>query len=682
MSELGETKLYKLNKKFADAEGLPVFFVGRQLKETPKAAYLFGHGTTEVQTRFNSCCKCGLTLSHPGSILLGIGPYCLGDMGLREQILQGLSEVEVNEIIGKAVANLKVDKWIPKSCIKEVHDTTDIVEIPEGHPMLNGKKPSGGRRAFLSNENKIVILFPFDYKDLERVKSLAGPRYHHDRETNEKWWTCPLSVESAQSLQDWGFSLGKSLELFLEKAKIDVNEISGIEIPGLKGKLFDFQAKGVAFIERKNGRALIADEQGLGKSVESAAWLQLRRELRPAIIVVPASLKENWKRELERFLPDPNVQTLSGTKANEELWGDIFVINYDILFHWVDRLREVNPQVLIVDEIQLTKSSKAKRTGAVKTLGKNIPHIIGLSGTPIVNRPQEALNTIQLIDRSVAPSAWKFLHEFCAPKHNGFGWDFSGASNTDKLHKLLTSTIMLRRLKKDVLPELPEKIRSFVPIEIDNPAEYANIKNNFIKHVRETRGEHAARKASNAEHLTKIEALKQVAVKGKMQALKSWIHDFLDTGNKLVVFAIHKETINALMEEFKGVAIKLDGSIPTTGGHRQRIVDQFQNDPNTTLFVGNIQAAGVGWTLTAAYSEAVVELPWTPGACAQIEDRIHRIGQLKGVNIYYLLAMNTIEEEVAALLDSKRNVIYQVLDGKEAEADESILKGILDAYTA
>ena len=131
------------------------------------------------------------------------------------------------------------------------------------------------------------------------------------------------------------------------------------------------------------------------------------------------------------------------------------------------------------------------------------------------------------------------------------------------------------------------------------------------------------------------------------------------------------------MEQFKDIAVKVDGSVPNE--QRSINVERFQNDPKIRLFVGNVQAAGVGLTLTAASNVAFLELPWTPGELSQAEDRCHRIGQKDAVNVHYLLAEGTIEEKIARLIDKKRKVLDSVLDGKETE-QESLLTEIMNEY--
>jgi SNF2 family DNA or RNA helicase len=539
----------------------------------------------------------------------------------------------------------------------------------------------------------VKITFPYNTTNLDNVRSLSGRRYH----VEQRIWSAPVCIETVELLKSWGFMLDSKLEIFLQKVNTHIDPTVIIDIPGLKGKLFPFQNQGVAFIESRNGRALIVDEMGLGKTIQALAWLQLHPKHRPAIIVVPASLKINWQREAQHWMNNPKIQILSGTTGSPLFTGNIIIINYDILSNdyepdpndpkkqiekhysgWLDYLKDLYPQVLILDEVHFCKSNSAQRTKAVKQLAKGIPHIIGLSGTPIINRPVEAFNALHMIDPTVVGSFWSYAHRYCNAHNNGFGWDFNGASNTAELHDKLIKSCMIRRVKSDVLTDLPDKQHSFVPIELDNEKEYQSAERDFISFVQRTKGTDAAERASNAATLAEIEGLKQLAVQGKMKQAIDWIQNFLDSDGKLVVFAVHKFVIDALMTHFgTQLAVKIDGSTPMAD--RQRAVDVFQHNPECRLFIGNIQAAGIGITLTTASNVVFLELPWQPGALVQAEDRCHRIGQKDSVNIYYLLATDTIEEKIAQLLDRKRKILDAVLDGKETD-QESLLSELMNEY--
>lgn len=535
------------------------------------------------------------------------------------------------------------------------------------------------KQAGLSKDGQhIVIQFPYSVDIIAKVKTLSGRSW----DTTTKTWTANLYMEAVERLLRWGFVLGKNLKRWHTETLSQANVSIG-PIPGLKKELYPFQHLGVEFIQKQKGRALMADEMGVGKTIQTLAWLQLNPKARPTVVVCPASLKLNWARETQRWTDIP-VHILSGTTPEIELLysyqGSLFIINYDILDAWLPLFKKMRPKVVVLDECHFIKNKKAQRTKAARVLCKGAPHVIALSGTPIVNRPIEIYNAISIVSPFLFPNFWRFAQRYCDAKRNHFGWDFSGASNTKELHDMLTSTIMLRRLKRDVLKELPEKTRSIIPLEINNHREYEHAAFDIISWIRKNEGAEKAEKASMAEVLVQFEKLKQLSVKGKMEQAKQWIHNFLESGEKLVLFGIHKSAIQAIYDEFfmDYAPVKIDGSVTIT--KRQEAVDIFQNDDRCRLFIGNIKAAGVGITLTAASNVAFLELPWSPGDVTQAEDRVHRIGQeAESINVYYLIAQDTIEEEIAKMLDHKTRVLAKVLDGEDVKEDTLLIE-LIDKF--
>jgi len=562
-------------------------------------------------------------------------------------------------------------------------------------------------------KDELIITWSFPKGDpgfmetLKQVKSLTGTHWCPD-ETG-KPWKCKVSLVNLRALKEWDFELSESAQAWHDSIMIDQSTLQEID-PGLLGDdLYRFQKQGIDFLTKAHGRALIGDSMGLGKSVQAIGYLNMNLDACPAVVVCPASLKGNWKREIKKWTGDKfNVLIVSGlpkphekTIVNQK--QDIYIINYDILANrtkidktdkpefmggkkkrveipntgWIDFLPAINPKTLILDEIHYVKDNNAARTKAIKKLAKSCEHVIGLSGTPIINRPIEFYNAIQMINPSVFPGWRYYATEFCAGYEGQWGWDVSGSSNTELLHKIMTSTIMLRRKKADVLSDLPAKQRSVVPLEIDNRSDYTAAESDIIGWIAKNFGDRAAEKASYAEALVEFEKLKQLAVHGKMKAVIEWVSDFLLSDEKLIIFADHKFVVDALMDAFSGIAVKIDGSTPVKD--RMTVVDAFQNDPNVRLFVGT-KAAKEGLTLTAASNVAFAELWWDPLSHSQAEDRCYgRLSDLHGANIWYLIAQDTVEEKIAALLDHKHKILTSILDGETVE-DESLLLNLLENF--
>jgi len=414
-----------------------------------------------------------------------------------------------------------------------------------------------------------------------------------------------------------------------------------------------------------------------GKTVQVLMYAKIHPELRPMLIVVPATLKINWSREITKWGVSGKVQILSGRDAYVDKSCDITIINYDILSDNLDKLVDINFKLLIADEIHLCKNTKTKRTKAFKYLSKKIKHIICISGTPIINRPLEFWPTLNTLCPEIFNNFYRYTQKFCGAEHNGYGWQNKGSSNTDELNDILVKSIMIRRLKKDVMKDLPPKLRSIIPMEITNREEYDFAEKDLIAYINSTQGYEKAQKASNAEILVKFGTLKKLAVLGKMKQINEWVENFI-AGNKLVLGCTHHFSIDMLYERFKKIAVKLDGR--DSPRKKQEAVDRFQNDDNIKLFLGNIKAAGVGITLTAASNVGFIECPWTPGECDQFEDRCHRIGTIADcVNAWYLVGLNTIEESIVELIDQKRKVVMAVLDGEEPE-DSSLVSELIKQF--
>jgi SWI/SNF-related matrix-associated actin-dependent regulator 1 of chromatin subfamily A len=557
--------------------------------------------------------------------------------------------------------------------------------------------------AWFDTQKQVVnIQFPYSPQKVSQIKELSGRRWVSEK----KIWTADLSVETIEKLIEWQFNVSPDLRHWLHEQTKEVST-EALNIPGLVKDLMGYQMESVAFTISRNCRAILGDDMGLGKTAEAIACLLYLKSLglNRTIIACPATLKLNWRRELKKW-GNLDCRIVNGRYDSEKpenfLGDEILILNYDILAHTLFRqctckmknpncklckgkgiitvhtlrpdISLLNPKLVILDEAQAFKENDAIRTKMVKELCKAVPHVIPITGTLIINRPREMYNAINLVNPALFPSFWRFAQRYCDPKYTRWGWNFNGASNTMELHDKLTRTIMSRHMKVDVLKDLPPKIRSVVPMELDNWDDYKKAEHDVVEWLRGI-DPLAAMNASMAQALARFEVLKQLAVNGKLRQALGWIDNFLESGEKLVAFAWHTAIINAIMERFGDIAVKVDGSVSPIG--RYKAVDAFQTDPKCRLFVGQIKAAGIGLTLTAASSTAFLELDWSPGNHDQAEDRVHRIGQEDdSVNAYYLLAEGTIEDDIAEILDSKRKVLDAVLNGTDTPM-ESILTELM-----
>lgn len=446
----------------------------------------------------------------------------------------------------------------------------------------------------------------------------------------------------------------------LVKLSTAVSSDSDFEMPpefGHDKTLYPYQLVAAEFLERAGGCALICDTVGLGKSGEALTWIQNHPEARPVVIVAPASVKHQWYDYCYEWLKtDDLVEVITGTR--DQFIGDIIILNYDILKKNLSKLKELNPQVIIYDEFHKIKNYKTQRTIAATDLALDVPHKILLSGTPWYNATKELWPPLCIVDpeKYNKRTFFSWHKKYCGAKQTKYGWDFSGNTNTKELAEELKH-IMIRRTEEDVFDDLPELIRTVIPITISNRHIYNKAKDDHIAWILEEKGKIAANRAERAEHLTRIEYLKQLVAEGKTKYAIQWIGDYLTSEDKLVTFTMHKTVTAAIMEKFKGTALKIDGSI-STGKERLDIANKFETDPKIKIIVCNMIAASEGLNLGVSKAVLFLEQGWSPKLHEQCEGRIKGLRQAgRDRNLiysYYIVGYNTIDMEISAMLESKR----------------------------
>ncbi len=437
----------------------------------------------------------------------------------------------------------------------------------------------------------------------------------------------------------------------------------------LGGELRPFQRAGVAYA-LESRRLFLADEQGLGKTVQALATLEEDGAF-PAVVVCPASLKLNWQRETEHWLPHRSVQVvMGGGKAIAK--ADITILNYEIVHAHRERLAISRPKALILDESHYVKNPAAKRTRAVRRLAESLPEgafKLALTGTPVMNHPDELIAQLRILGR---------LEEFGSGAR--FKRRFQGAGAEERIHWHLRRTCFVRRLKKDVLPQLPEKRQVVVPVALDNERDYRLAEKDVVAWLQEQPldlAELESKKAAmlRAERLAQLNILRRVAARGKLGAALAWIDDFLESEEPLVVFAGHREIQEALVQRFPD-AVHVVGADSVEA--RDAAVNAFQAEGGPLLMIASTRVGGQGLTLTRASNVAFLDLEWSPAMHDQAEDRTHRIGQRDAVTAWYLLAAETIDEDMASVLARKRGIVGAITDGRRDES-EAVIQSVVKA---
>ncbi|XP_060077522.1 DNA annealing helicase and endonuclease ZRANB3-like [Ylistrum balloti] len=471
---------------------------------------------------------------------------------------------------------------------------------------------------------------------------------------------------------------------------VEENVLSSLPLK-LRNRLMDFQKEGICFAVRKNGRCLIADEMGLGKTLQAISVAYYYRKEWPLLIIVPSSLKFVWIEEIEKWLPDVKPKDIyliqTGNDASGFAEAKISITTFGLLCKSTSKLLQeaLNNrkfQVVIVDESHSIRNIKTASCKAVVPLVKSANRRILLSGTPSLARPVELFPQIDALCPGKFGTWWNYTARYCDAKTEMFGRVrrrcVNGASNLEELAERLSDMLMIRRLKNDVLTQLPPKQRQRVLFQLKDSEIKTEIKKTFeeLKPLL-TKGKNTADMMNAMQHEGRedhstnalIQKLYQLSGDAKIGPAREYIEMLCDNENlKFLVFAYHRNMMNGLQQSLYNKKIKfirIDGETPTS--ERQMYVQQFQSDPETKVAILSILAAGVGLTFTAATLVVFAEMYWTPGVMIQCEDRAHRIGQTVCVSIHYLVAKETMDEWVWSAVCKKTIITTTTLNGKKQE---------------
>jgi SWI/SNF-related matrix-associated actin-dependent regulator 1 of chromatin subfamily A len=511
---------------------------------------------------------------------------------------------------------------------------------------------------------------------LEIVKRLPDRRWNGDL----KLWEVPDTADARSLLLYHGFQLlgGSSAPVAIGMPGVPAKQAlapwvppwKDVEIPDLGIAFRPYQIEGLQMLRYRNGRGGLFLDMGTGKSLTALGWVKLNQDFERVVVIATSSTKTQWPREAKKWGIQMPFWVLSGRTPHGLPKKGAVVLNWDILEAWTDALVEWNPQTVIADEVQAVGNPKAKRSKAFLKLTDN-RGVVALSGTPARTCPAQLYTVLHALDPKTFPDHWRYLNRYCDPKSNGFSTTYKGSTHAEELHGKIRP-LGIRYTKDDVLKDLPDRVYTPVLMDCTMSDEYQEAQDRIL----------GMQGYSPGQIRERLGALTASAFEMKKDAVIDWIADFLATGEKLVVFGWHIAVLDYLEMHLGKQCVRVSGGVSKDA--RELAVRRFVNDDACKVFLGNIQAAGVGIDgLQAACSNvAFVELCWSPADLDQAESRLHRLGQKSSVNVYFLLAAGTIDTVMAEALESRKNALRVVVDGKtETNEDESIVAMVRNLTT-
>jgi len=502
-------------------------------------------------------------------------------------------------------------------------------------------------------------------EDLAALKAAGFSLY-------EGTWICH---DLARCCAVWKFcdsALRARLTPYINTNKASSATDSQLPVPVPDGKqMRSFQKAGIDFM-LKHPNCMNASPMGLGKTVMTAGMINCLTEeqIRQGILIVcPANLKVNWQRELLAWLHPPRKAAIVDVTGHGDRSSGIYIVNYAQLDKLKDLLQSINWYMAVADESHYIQNPKAIRSKVFRSLKRE--RLVLLSGTPLSNRPRSLWNQLSMID----PIRWGTYRDFAMEFCNGYVQKIGnreilmadGTSNPRTLNIMMRATCMYRVEKEKVLADLPPKQIQIIPLEVkDNTIIKKNKEieesGDFTKVLKELED-------GGTVDFTEVSQFRHELGVLKQSAVITHIKDTLESEEKVVVFAHHRDVLSALwqgLQDYEPVA--LSGGTPPA--QKQEAIDRFQTRPENRVFIGSINAAGVGITLTAASVCIFAEIDWSASQMNQCIDRLHRIGQPSPVLAQYLVLDQTMDIRIARLLESKQRTFDKVVTAEELAVEE------------
>lgn len=515
---------------------------------------------------------------------------------------------------------------------------------------------SGPIKIFLKDKKAAYLVMPYNKLLIEKFKyEIDGRAWNAE----DKRWEFPAVhlpkiVKLFPNAQLTDDAIEKLLELQARRMDLDEireNEDTSFNVPNMKLELYNYQRLGVQFIDRANGRCMVADEPGLGKTAQAIAYAHLHK-LR-TIIVCPLSVVINWQREIQKFVGQSSTvwdaKTYDGMLTN-----NFHVTHYEAVSKNHHLLREQKFDLLVCDEATYLKNRKTIRAKCVlgswkeriKYPGLKTKYVLFLTGTPVMSRPIEAFSLLSYLDKERFSNFYHFVQRYG-------GWKGQAPMNLLDLHDR-TKDLVIRRQMSSVFKEFPLKQRNdlYVELTIAEQKEYDEL-------LREMFGKWRVDRKPSIQHMPKLQAF---LIDKKMPRLIEMIDEYLDNDKSILIFSCYLAPLKKLLEHYGKQAALLTGEMSRDA--RQETIDKLVNKVAKIGLV-SLRAGGMGIDgLQHAINTVVfVDIGWLPAEHHQAENRAHRLGQKFPVQAYYMMCADTIDEHMRDVLKEKQAIADIIVDG-------------------